>query len=67
MFGRATIRLGIGPHSSFISFFPIVDICLSCEDIDRQSCAMVSSASSVLSLHKSNQITMSIKCKKSPI
>jgi len=21
MFGRATIRLGIGPHSSFISFY----------------------------------------------
>ena len=24
-----------------ISFFPIVDTCLSCEDIARQSCAMV--------------------------
>jgi len=23
------------------SFFPIVDMCLSCEDTDRQSCAMV--------------------------
>ena len=22
MFGRATIRLGIGPHSSLLSFFP---------------------------------------------
>jgi len=25
----------------FNKFFPIVDICLSCEDIARQSCAMV--------------------------
>ena len=45
MFGRATITLGIGPHSSFIMFlllvFPIVDTCLSCEDIARQICAMV--------------------------
>ena len=23
------------------SFFPIVDMCLNCEDIARQSCAMV--------------------------
>jgi len=28
-------------HCSLISFFPIVDTCLSCEDIARQSCAMV--------------------------
>ena len=75
MFGRATIRLGIGPHSRFIlfllssffisspnlsgrrldvyhtsthgvalvlkKFFPIVDTCLSCKDMARQSCAMV--------------------------
>jgi len=25
----------------FNKFFPIVDTCLSCEDIDRQSCAIV--------------------------
>jgi len=25
----------------FLTFFPIVDTCLSCEDIARQSCAMV--------------------------
>jgi len=25
----------------FNKFFPIVDTCLSCEDIARQSCAMV--------------------------
>ena len=28
-------------YCSLTSFFPIVDICLSCEDIARQSCAMV--------------------------
>ena len=44
MFGRATIRLGIGPHSSLTSFFPIVDTCLSSEDIARQSFAMTRSA-----------------------
>ena len=27
--------------STFNKFFPIVDICLSCEDTARQSCAMV--------------------------
>jgi len=26
---------------AFNSFFPIVDMCLSCEDVGRQSCAMV--------------------------
>jgi len=25
----------------FIKLFPIIDTCLSCEDITRQSCAMV--------------------------
>jgi len=25
----------------FNNFFPIVDICLTCEDMARQSCAMV--------------------------
>ena len=28
-------------YCCLISFFPIVDACLSCEDIARQSCAMV--------------------------
>jgi len=28
-------------YCCFTSFFPIVDTCLSCEDIARQSCAMV--------------------------
>jgi len=28
-------------YCCLISFFPIVDICLSCEDMARQSCAMV--------------------------
>jgi len=28
-------------HCCLTSFFPIVDTCLSCEDIARQSCAMV--------------------------
>ena len=28
-------------YCSLTSFFPIVDMCLSCEDIARQSCAMV--------------------------
>ena len=30
-----------GRYCCLISFFPIVDTCLSCEDIARQSCAMV--------------------------
>jgi len=30
-----------GTHCCLTSFFPIVDTCLSCEDIARQSCAMV--------------------------
>jgi len=30
-----------GRHCCLTSFFSIVDICLSCEDIARQSCAMV--------------------------
>jgi len=30
-----------GRHCSLTSFFPIVDTCLSCEDIARQSSVMV--------------------------
>jgi len=30
-----------GRYCCLTSFFPIVDACLSCEDIARQSCAMV--------------------------
>ena len=30
-----------GRYCCLTSFFPIVDTCLSCEDIARQSCAMV--------------------------
>jgi len=30
-----------GRYCSLTSFFPIVDACLSCEDIAPQSCAMV--------------------------
>jgi len=30
-----------GRHWCLTSFFPIVDTCLSCKDISRQSCAMV--------------------------
>jgi len=30
-----------GHYCCLTSFFPIVDTCLSCEDIARQSCAMV--------------------------
>jgi len=56
-FGRVpqtskTISAASGPNSLYCgadwrtyccltSFFPIVDTCLSCEDIARQSCAMV--------------------------
>jgi len=30
-----------GGHIVLNKFFPIVDTCVSCEDIARQSCAMV--------------------------
>jgi len=30
-----------GGYCCLTSFFPIVDTCLSCEDVTRQSCAMV--------------------------
>jgi len=29
MFGRATIRLGIGPHSSYFSLTVIITLCVS--------------------------------------
>jgi len=35
------LRGHVGEILLFNKFFPIVDICLSCEDIARQSCAMV--------------------------
>jgi len=31
----------VGEYCCLTSFSPIVDTCVSCEDIDRQSCAMV--------------------------
>ena len=30
MFGRATIRLGIGPHSSLFYFFLLLQTCMHC-------------------------------------
>jgi len=40
---KHTVSWGhVGKVSVFNTFFPIVDICLSCEDTARQSCAMVS-------------------------
>jgi len=39
---KFTILWGHGEDISLLNkFFPIVDMCLSCEDIARQSCAMV--------------------------
>jgi len=39
---KFTILYGhVGEILLFNKFFPIVDTCLSCEDIARQSCAMV--------------------------
>jgi len=39
---KFTILWGIWRRYCFLtSFFPIVDMCLSCEDIARQSCMMV--------------------------
>jgi len=39
---KFAILLGrLGEVLTLMKFFPIVDICLSCEDIARQSCAMV--------------------------
>ena len=35
------LREHVDEVSAFTRFFPIVDTCLSCEDIARQSCAMV--------------------------
>ena len=39
---KFTILLGhMGRYCCLTTFFPIVDTCLSCKDIVRQSCAMV--------------------------
>ena len=39
---KFTILYGhMGRYCCLTSFFPVVDTCLSCEDIARQSCAMV--------------------------
>ena len=35
------LREHVGIYCCLTSFFPFVDICLSCEDTARQSCAMV--------------------------
>ena len=38
---KFTILSGHVGRYCFLTFFPIVDMCLTCEDIPRESCAMV--------------------------